>query len=250
MGIVKIFSRITHYLPLSSSLKTSPQLDTMPFFTTQLALFRYITVLTALVRLTASLQIPNPIQTISRDFQALTRKVTAHHILLPKSTDVALLLKQKIRNVVSPKKESDVKPVYIVDAFSSAAMKYSRDEETAARGGKLGTLVPQGYCRAKELDKACFEVPLGEIAGPIESEYGYHLLLVTERINCPKLDGEYSKIVRGDDGVSTKFVRGSRELDVAKLATQQLGFWIAVAFAGGVVAEIAAKAVNIVDSFP
>lgn len=210
---------------------------------------RYGIVLTVLLQFATSLQLPNPIQTISRDFQALTRKVTAHHILLPKSTDVALALKQRIRNAVSPKKGSDVNPMYIVDAFSSAAVKYSRDEETAARGGKLGTLVPQGYCRSEELDKACFEVPLGEIAGPIESEYGYHLLLVTERTNCPKLDGEYIKIVRGDDGVSTKFVKGSK-VDVTEFAIQQIGFWIAVAFAGGVVAEIAAKAVNIVDSYP
>jgi len=50
-------------------------------------------------------------------------------------------------------------------------------------GSLLGTLVPQGYCRAQELDKACFEVPLGEISGPVESEYGYHLVLVTERTN-------------------------------------------------------------------
>lgn len=197
-----------------------------------------------------SLQLPNPIQIINRDFQALTRKVTAHHILLPKSTDVALALKQKIRNASSPK--SDGTPMYILDAFRTAAMKYSNDEETASLGGKLGTLVPQGYCRANELDKACFEVPLGEIAGPIESDYGYHLLLVTERTNCPKIDGRYTRVVRGDDGTSTKLVEGdgSNKNDLGVIAVQQFGFWIVVTFAGGIVAEIAAKTANIVDTVP
>jgi hypothetical protein len=65
---------------------------------------RYGIVLTVLLQFATSLQLPNPIQTISRDFEALTRKVTAHHTLLPKSTDVALALKQRIRNAVSPKK--------------------------------------------------------------------------------------------------------------------------------------------------
>lgn len=205
--------------------------------------------------LVTSFQLPNPVQIVSRDFQALTRRVTAYHILLPKSMDVSLALKQKIRNAVTPKKGSDIKPMYVVDAFSRAAMKYSKDEDTASRGGLLGKLVSQGYCRASELDKACFEVPLGEIAGPIESEYGFHLLLVTERTNCPKLDGKYTRIARGDDGTSTTRLMldessSINRNDIAKLAFQQLGFWVAVTLAGGVVAEIAAKAANIVGTVP
>lgn len=199
---------------------------------------------------------PNPIAIVNRDFQALTRRVTAHHILLPKSNEVALALKQKLRNTVSPSPESGASPSYIVDAFSSAAEKYSRDEETAVKGGLLGTLVPQGYCRAKELDKACFECPLGVISGPIESEYGYHLLLVTERTNCPKLDGEYTKIARDSDGVGMVYLKHAENQeygtsgDIWKLALQQVGFWMAVSIADGIVAEIAAKAVNVVDELP
>ena len=117
--------------------------------------------------LATSFQLPNPIQIVSRDYQALTRRVTARHILLPKSTDVALALKQKIRNAASPKKDSDVDPMYIVDAFSAAAAKYSQDDETAVRGGLLGEMVPQGYCRANELDQKCFEVALGDVVGKI-----------------------------------------------------------------------------------
>lgn len=193
----------------------------------------------------------NPIDVVSRDFQALTRKVTAHHILLPKSQDVALALKQSIRNKISPPKDSDIEPMYIVDAFSAAAKKYSRDEETAINGGLLGTLAPQGYCRAKELDSACFQVPLGELCGPIESSYGYHLLLVIERTNCKKLDGQYTRISR--DGVNKVFEGGSSQeggKEMAQLALQQVGFWIGVSLAGGVVAEVAAKTANIVDTLP
>jgi len=196
----------------------------------------------------------NPIEIIDRDFKALTRKVTAHHILLPKSTQAAISLKQKIRNKVNPAKDSGRDPIYVVDAFSSAAAKFSRDEETALNGGLLGTLVPQGYCRAQELDKACFEVPLGEISGPIESEYGYHLVLVTERTNCPKLDGGYNKITRGGErGADTVFLGDSSKEGsdpIVRLALQQVGFWIAVSFAGGILAEVVAKAANVVDKLP
>ena len=189
---------------------------------------------------------------ISRDFAALTRKVTAHHILLPKSDEVALALKQSIRNKITPSKDSNIEPIYIVDAFSAAAKKYSRDEETAVRGGLLGTLAPQGFCRAKELDEACFREALGEICGPIESEYGYHLLLVTERTNCPKLDGQYTKISRGADGVSKIFAGDAQEekQKMTQLAMGQVGYWMGVTLAGGVLAEVAAKAANVVDSLP
>ncbi|KAL7469243.1 hypothetical protein ACHAXS_009503 [Conticribra weissflogii] len=199
---------------------------------------------------------PNPIAILNRDFQALTRRVTAHHILLPKSTEVALALKQKLRNTVSPSPESGVSPTYVVDAFSAAAEKYSQDEETAVKGGLLGTLVPQGYCRAKELDKACFECPLGVISGPIESEYGFHLLLVTERTNCQNLDGEYTKIARDRDGVGVVYLKFAENQefgasgDLWKFTLQQVGFWMAITFAGGIVAEIAAKAANVVEELP
>ena len=202
---------------------------------------------------------PNPIDIIDRDFKALTRKVTAHHILLPKSDQVAISLKQSIRNKVNPPKtknsepESFKKPMYVVDAFSMAAKKYSRDDETAPNGGLLGKLVPQGYCRAPELDRACFEAPLGKIYGPIESDYGYHLLLVVERTNCPKLDGKYRKIKSGgEDGSKTVFIENDEEgsNDTTTFVLQQIGLWMGVTVAGGIVAEVAAKAANVIETVP
>lgn len=191
------------------------------------------------------------IYVIARDFNALTRKVTAHHILLPKSDEVALSLKQSIRNKVNPPKGSDKEPIYIVDAFSAAAERYSRDEETAVRGGLLGTLAPQGYCRAKELDAACFQVPLGEVCGPIESEYGYHLLLVTERTNCPKLDGQNTRISRAlDESVLLEGSNIQESRQVGMVLFQQVGFWLGASFAGGIVAELAAKASDIIPTLP
>lgn len=201
-----------------------------------------------------SMVLPSPLEKIERDFQALTRRVTAYHILLPKSTEAALTLKQKIRNRVNPPKsrsksetdDDDLGSMYIIDAFSQAARRYSLDDETKSNGGQLGTMLPQGACRrVPELDKACFEVPLGQVAGPIETEYGFHLLLVEERTNCAKLDGVYSKIVRGGvDGTETVFVRpnGKEEgSDFVGLILNQLGLWVGILFAGGIVAELAVR---------
>jgi len=194
----------------------------------------------------------SPFDKIEQDFQALTRRVTAYHILLPKSTEAAVTLKQKIRNRVNPPKSRDAPPTYVVDAFNQAAQRYSLDDETKHNGGLLGEMLPQGACRrVPELDKACFEVPLGHVAGPIETDYGYHLLLVEERTNCAELDGVHSKIVRGGaDGSKTVYVgpSGNEEgSNFLRLAVEQLSLWVVILYAGGIFAEIAAKAAEAID---
>jgi len=202
---------------------------------------------------TLSMVAQSPFDKIENDFQALTRRVTAYHILLPKSTDAALKLKQKIRNRVNPPKSLDRPPLYVIDAFNRAAQMYSLDDETKLNGGLLGDMLPQGACRrVPELDKACFEVPLGHVAGPIETDYGYHLLIVEERTNCAQIDGIHSKIVRGSKNEAVYVGPSGKEegSDFSRLAVQQLALWTGVFVAGGIVAELAAKAAEAIDVIP
>ena len=180
---------------------------------------------------------------IGKDFRALTQRVTSRHILLPRNTDLALALKQKIRNQTQIEGED----TYVVDTFELAAQKYSRDNTTNFRGGLIGELVPQGYCMSPELDKACFEVRLGVVEGPIETEFGYHLLLVSERINCPKLDGPNTKLVPGPNGGTLVPSRQRSPAEKAKFVFDQVVFWIFGIFAGGLVAEGAARLTDIPD---
>jgi len=96
---------------------------------------------------------------------------------------------------------------------------------------------------------------MGEVCNPIKSSHGYHLLLVVERTNCKQKDGEYTRIERGEDGASTTFVIGGGDQgfgieEITRLALQQLGFWMGVSLAGGVIAEVAAKAADVVESLP
>ncbi|KAG7340395.1 peptidyl-prolyl cis-trans isomerase [Nitzschia inconspicua] len=182
-------------------------------------------------------------QKVQNDFFALTRRVTARHILVS-NTEIATALKQKIRTECIDQQR------YVVDVFEEAAIKYSRDDTTNFRGGLLGTLVPQGYCVCPTLDRACFEVSLGQVVGPFETDYGHHLLLVTERTNCPKLDGDKTLLMqtRGDDIFGTLVVPPtSNSPDVlrnpAQMVLDQLAFWFVVMIAGGIVAELAEKIV-------
>jgi peptidyl-prolyl cis-trans isomerase D len=66
--------------------------------------------------------------------------------------------------------------------FAELAKENSEDPGSAAEGGDLG-FFPRGRM-VKQFDDAVFALKQGEIAGPIETQYGYHLILL-EEIKAP-----------------------------------------------------------------
>ena len=62
--------------------------------------------------------------------------------------------------------------------FAKLAKEYSQDPGSAEKGGDLGCLV-KGET-VPEFEKAAFGAEQGEIVGPVETEFGYHILKVTD----------------------------------------------------------------------
>ena len=98
------------------------------------------------------------------------------------------------------------------EAFESLAMKYSEDPSTANKGGVLpwfgtGKMV-------EDFEEAAFALSeVGEIAGPVRTDYGFHLIKLLDKKTLPTLDEsrrELSKKVRRDSRVDitkTSFLR-------------------------------------------
>jgi peptidyl-prolyl cis-trans isomerase C len=65
--------------------------------------------------------------------------------------------------------------------FAALAKKYSHDPESAAKGGSIGCIgcIGKGETIPK-FDKAVFNAKEGEIVGPVEHQYGYSLIQVTD----------------------------------------------------------------------
>ena len=62
--------------------------------------------------------------------------------------------------------------------FAALAREFSEDEGTAASGGDLGTF---GRGRmVPEFEAAAFSMTPGEVSDPVQSAFGYHVILVTE----------------------------------------------------------------------
>ena len=49
------------------------------------------------------------------------------------------------------------------------------------QGGALGTFGPGQM--VKEFDEVVFSAPIGEVQGPVETQFGFHLVEVTHRVD-------------------------------------------------------------------
>ena len=63
--------------------------------------------------------------------------------------------------------------------FAALAAELSLDTSNAADGGSLGCADPAGY--VPEFAEASITAPLGEVSGPVTTEFGTHLILVESR---------------------------------------------------------------------
>lgn len=62
--------------------------------------------------------------------------------------------------------------------FAELAREFSQDAGSGARGGDLGFFGPGQT--VPEFEQAAFDAEIGEIVGPVESQFGFHIIEVTE----------------------------------------------------------------------
>ncbi len=94
----------------------------------------------------------------------------ASHILLPKSSDDKADLEAATKLYEELKKGKN---------FEQTAKEVSKDPGSAANGGDLGWFGKGAM--VKPFEDACFNGPVGEIQPPVKTDYGYHIIRVSER---------------------------------------------------------------------
>ena len=65
--------------------------------------------------------------------------------------------------------------------FAALAKEFSKDPGSAVKGGELGYF-GKGMM-VKEFEDACFNGKVGEVQKPVKTNYGYHIIKVTDRSN-------------------------------------------------------------------
>ncbi|WP_101845056.1 peptidylprolyl isomerase [Halobacillus sp. Marseille-P3879] len=93
-------------------------------------------------------------------------QVTARHILTE--------TKEEAQTVLDKLEEGE--------DFADLAAEYSTDDTTSESGGDLGTFGEGEMVEA--FDKAAFSMEAGEVSDPVETEYGFHIIEVTDRTDA------------------------------------------------------------------
>jgi len=97
---------------------------------------------------------------------AVAEQRRASHILIPAGPDA----KQKASEILAEARKSPAR-------FAELARKHSQDTGSAEKGGDLGQF-GRGMM-VKPFEDAVFSMKEGEIAGPVESEFGFHIIRLT-----------------------------------------------------------------------
>lgn len=111
-------------------------------------------------------------------------KIKASHILVDFKNSIGELDTVAARVTID-----SVKMMLNADAdFAQLAAQYSEDPGSKDKGGDLGFF--ERRMMVKEFDEAAFNLKVGEISDVIKSNFGYHIIKLTEKAPLPSLDEE------------------------------------------------------------
>ncbi len=100
--------------------------------------------------------------------------------------------------------------------FEDVARLDSMDKASAAKGGDLGYIFPEEF--VKEFAEAVKKAPQGEVVGPVKTEFGYHLIYVSDSKPAEIVTFEQAKprIEKqlGSDSVKTFVDSISKDLEI------------------------------------
>jgi peptidyl-prolyl cis-trans isomerase C len=112
-------------------------------------------------------------------------KVTARHILIAfKGSPAAQPGKKELTEAEAKAKAEEIKKKIDGGAkFDELAKTESDDKGSGARGGELGSF---GHGQmVEEFEKAAFAAKVGDVVGPVRTQYGYHIIKIDAHDSTP-----------------------------------------------------------------
>lgn len=108
-------------------------------------------------------------------------EVRASHILFKTVDDNRLPLDETAKEAVKTKAQEILDRVKAGEDFAKLAKEHSEDPGSAENGGDLN-FFPRGQM-VKPFEDAAFSMEVGQISGLVESNFGYHIIKVTDKKN-------------------------------------------------------------------
>ena len=118
------------------------------------------------------------------------RSIRVSHIVLS-TKDIADLLFENLKSCENNE--------LMMKMFAKLAKKYSACG-SRKKGGDLG--FREFNTAAPELEKVAMQAPVGEVSGPVQSKFGYHIFVVTEegKMGDTGVDGLAGTSIGAGDG--------------------------------------------------
>ena len=133
-----------------------------------------------------------------------------------KKTYTEDVLKTKVEEKMKQKKELAEKLAKELQAdnskFVEYAKKYSEDENSARQGGDLGFFDQKQM--VPEFAKAAFEAKPNTVTGVVQTQYGYHIIMVTDRKEAGIVPYEKTK------SDIKEFLESAKEIEALDTLTQ------------------------------
>ena len=128
----------------------------------------------------------------NKDVFNRTQVRASHIVLRVEPTPRPPTRRRRRQKLLGIKKEIDSGKL----AFADAANKYSEDDgnKSSPAGGDLGFFVRRGQFN-DQFTAAAFGLKKGVVSDPVETPFGYHLILVTDRKDGTPVDFEQQKLL-------------------------------------------------------
>ena len=77
-------------------------------------------------------------------------------------------------------------------SFEEMVVLYSDDPGSKEKGGDLGFF--ERRMMVKEFDEVAFTMEVGQISEPVKTNFGYHIILLTDKMDTQPYDSEYENL--------------------------------------------------------
>ena len=136
-------------------------------------------------------------------------EVEASHILIKTTDDANKPLPEAEQKKAKEKAEKVLKEVKAGGDFAELAKKYSQDPGSAANGGALGAF-GKGMM-VQEFEDAAFGMEPGEVSDLVKTDFGYHIIKVTDRIK------ETTSFEEAKEGIKEEILKNKYGEKIAEL---------------------------------
>ncbi|MEE0451130.1 peptidylprolyl isomerase [Peptacetobacter sp.] len=136
-------------------------------------------------------------------------EVEASHILIKTTDDQNKPLPEAEQKKAKEKAEKVLKEVKAGGDFAELAKKYSQDPGSAANGGALGAF-GKGMM-VKEFEDAAFGMEPGQVSDLVKTDFGYHIIKVTDRIK------ETTSFDEAKEGIKEEILKNKYGEKIAEL---------------------------------